>query len=225
MTFEEWTAYVFDHPVTDPAWHWDINAEHWNGPAATIVAYLTQTFERADSVLLPFSDAQVYQGLNYLVSASCSSYMFALREEAVPLASRLRGIQAMVTLFETCFAKRCSPHLSHLDEAGANPLNVVCYMWWDILPMHGFTYHEPARADSAALDQALLAAIKQILQMDAIVCQESALHGLGEWYPYYPEVAEDTIAEFLGRYRGWRSRKLRPELRSYAERARIGYVQ
>jgi hypothetical protein len=26
ISLTDWIAHVFDHPVTDPAWHWDIDA-------------------------------------------------------------------------------------------------------------------------------------------------------------------------------------------------------
>jgi hypothetical protein len=28
LSFEDWITSVFDHPVTDPAWHWDIGRDY-----------------------------------------------------------------------------------------------------------------------------------------------------------------------------------------------------
>jgi hypothetical protein len=28
LSFDEWVRHVFDHPVTEPAWHWDENADY-----------------------------------------------------------------------------------------------------------------------------------------------------------------------------------------------------
>lgn len=207
ISFDQWLCYVFDHPVTDPAWHWDLDAEYWDGPAATIVTYLTQTFEHADSVLLPFSDAQVNQGLNFLVSASCSNYMFALRDEAVPLLSRLRCIHAMATLFEQCFARRLPPDQSSQD--GTNPLHHVCYIWWDVLPLHYLTDKHP---DGEELDHAIITVLRRILELDSVACQESALFALADWQRY-PEVSKN-IADFLDRKPSILE-KLNPDMRRY----------
>ena len=134
MKFDEWVTFIFDHPITNPAWHWDANLLWPELDLHLDVAYITQVFAEPDRILKPFSDAQVNQGLYLLLN---EDYMFSLREQTVPLAERLRGIRSMEALFAKCFAVRCSPHLSHLDESGANPLNAVCYMWWDALPIHG----------------------------------------------------------------------------------------
>ena len=211
MIFEEWLTFIFDHPVTKPEWHWNINVAWPELDARSEIAYLTQTFEQADLVLGSFSDRQVNQGFYVLFNAD---YMFCLRDQTVLLPERLRCIYAMEALFAKCFAVRCSPHLSHLDERGANPLNSVCYMWWDILPIHGLSSHVPERPDSAAIDQACLTVMKQTLEVDNVACQESALHGLGHWSIYYPEV-KTVIDVFLKRNNSARS-----ELRSYAKAAR-----
>ena len=218
MSFDKWITHIFDHPVTDPAWYWGDNAEYWDCSADTMVDYMTQLFEGAEDVLMPFSDAQVDQGLWWLVSSSGSQYVFALRDEAVPLSSRLICIQSMETLFETCFSKRCSAHLSHLDEAGRSPLNSICYMWWDVIPIHGLTKNAPDRSDSAAIDEACLNVIQKILNMNSIACQESGVLGLLEWGSYYPKIIDNAAAKFLSKYRGRNASKLRPELRAFVHK-------
>lgn len=222
MTFNEWIIFIFDHPVAEPAWYWGSRGE-WDGPDLSetqIVHYLTRLFEEAGRLLRPFTDAQANQGLMLLVSGSCSDYMHSLRDQDVPLQDRLHGIQAMEALFKQCFAVRCSPHLSHLPETepGANPLNAVCYMWWDVLPIHGLTHHCPELSDSAALDQACLGVMRKILEMDSLACQESALHGLGHWTIYYSEPAK-LISDFLTSHPA-----LRHDLKEYALRAGQGYI-
>jgi hypothetical protein len=111
-------------------------------------------------------------------------------------------------------AVRCSPHLSHLDEQPANPLNSACYMWWDILPIHG----EPEDADRAKFDIEVLRVLPRLLSIPHDACRESALHGVSEWQLYYPS-AESIVDEWLARTPG-----LRPELVSYARSAKVGNV-
>lgn len=214
ITFEKWIGYVFDHPAAKPEWYWDEDAEYWDGPAEVTVKFLTQTFEHSGDVLLPFSDAQVNQGLWFLASPSCSDYMFAVLDETVPWPDRRQCIRSIYTLFEECFAKRCSPHLSHLDEPGANPLNSVCYMWWDIFPAYGQP-DNPARAE---VDSEFLNVMEKTLYLDSDACCESALHGLGHWQLYYPETVA-IIDGFLAQ-----RPQLRSDLERYPLRARVGSV-
>ena len=159
-------------------------------------------------------DAQLNQGFWYLTSASCSDFMFALVESKVPLASRLRALRSFLPLFEQVMAVRCSPHLSHLDEQPANPLNSACYMWWDILPIHG----KPEEPDRAEFDAEVLRLLPRLLAIPHDACRESALHGISEWQLYYASI-ERVVNEFLARTPG-----LRPELVSYAQRAKVGGV-
>ncbi len=112
-------------------------------------------------------------------------------------------------------AVRCLPHLSHLDEQPANPLNSACYMWWDILPIHG----KPEELERAEFDAGVLCVLARLLSIPHDACRESALHGISEWQRYYPRV-EAAADDFLARTPG-----LRPELVSYAHRAKVGKVQ
>ena len=90
MTFPDWVRHVFDHPVTDPAWHWDIDVDTSEPPASKSVEYQTELFQSPVRALAAYSDAQINQGLWYLVSNSCSDYMFALIEPGVAWDERRR---------------------------------------------------------------------------------------------------------------------------------------
>ena len=184
--FDDWLRQTFDHPVTNPAWYWDCDAEISDPAVIDCVAYLTRLFEEADVLLAPYADDQVNQGLWYLVDNCCSNHIYSLIEPDVAWPARRRGLGAIATLFERLFARRCSNHLSHLDEKGASPLNGVCYMWWDVFP----TYGRPLSPVYPDVDAALLAVMKQVLALDSLPCQESALHGLGHWQHSYPEFVE-----------------------------------
>lgn len=212
LSVTDWIAHVFDHPVADPSWHWSPDAPAWEGSSEETVTFIADTFERSGELLARFSDAQLNQGFWYLVS--CSDLMFALVEPAVPLPRRLRALRSFVPLFEQVMAVRCSPHLSHLDEQPANPLNGACYMWWDILPIHG----RPGDTERAEFDAEVLRVLPQFLSIPHDACRESALHGVSEWQHYYPSV-ERVVDEFLER-----NPALRPELVSYAQRAKVGSV-
>jgi hypothetical protein len=217
LTFDEWVIFVFDHPVDQSRleWYWDLEADRWDAPAARTVEYLTRAFENALSVFEPYSDSQLNQGLWYLASNACSEHMFALMDVSVPWPDRKRCIRSFYTLYEQCFAKRCTPHLSHLDEPGAGPLNSVCYMWWDILPVVG----QPADPSRVEMDREILQVMESALKLDSIACQESALHGLGHWQLYYSKPVKEIIQAFLQR-----NKTLPEKLQKYALNAASGCV-
>lgn len=195
MTFDEWIASIFDHPVTEPGRGWNGESTFWEGPDATIVEYMTRLFAEADAVLNPFSDAQAAQGLWAMVSQDVSPYPLLLTERAVPIRARVDCIEAMDSLFGRFFARRCSPHLSHLDTAAgtpanACPLNGVCYIWWDVIPLGGLC-HE----DWAAIQRAMRLVIRHCLESDSVACQESAILGLMSWSASFDRVPETAEVE------------------------------
>ena len=214
LPFEAWVEHVFDHEVRKPEWYFDPDAFSWGGSPEAAVAYVTRLLEDPLPILDRFDDARLNQGFWYMVGSE-SEYMFSLTDLSVPLSGRLRCVRSFEPLFRTLFASRCSPHLSHLDQPGASPLNAVCYMWWDIIPVHGAPDdHTRPELDAAALD-----VMEAILLLDSLPCRESALHGLGHWALYYSARVQQIIDAFLRRHSG-----LPAELVAYAARARNGHV-
>jgi hypothetical protein len=245
LSFDDWIRYVFDHPVDHlmPEWYWDMNRDSWDElqSPATTVEYMTRLFENPLDVLALYSDAQINQGLWFMLNNACSSHMFALASNAVPIANRLRCVHSMQTLYSVLFAARCTSTLSHLSETG-NPLNSVCYMRWDIMPVSGHVedtsiieslqlepqrkaemveYHKSLNnPDYRALEQAILRVMIETLELDSDACRESALHGLGHWSLYFGEQVRRVIDDWLSRHPD-----IRPELKKYAQRARHGHIQ
>jgi hypothetical protein len=210
LSYEAWIEHVFSHEVRPyrNAWYFDPDCDMWSAPAWLSVGYLTRLFENPEPALAYFSDAQIAQGLHYLIDSGAGGVVLALGDESVPLIDRERCVRAIEILFANLFAARCTPHLSHLDEPGAGDLNGICYMWWDVFA-------------TGALDLtgATLAAMERILALDSIACQESALHGLGHWRAYDERAVEAIIDAYLTR-----RPCLRRELGAYARAARGGCV-
>ena len=213
-SLSQWIAHVFDHPIADPAWYLSLDAAIWEDHPETVAGHIADTFEQSGELLARFTDAQLDQGFWYLVGSSGSDFMFSLVRPEVPPTIRLRALHSFVPLFEQVMARRCSLHLSHLDEQPANPLNSACYMWWDILCIHG----EPNEPERTEFDAEVLRVLARLLSIPHDACRESALHGIGEWQCYYPHVRV-LVEEWLARTPG-----LRPELISYAQRAKVGNV-
>jgi hypothetical protein len=99
LAYAEWLRKVFDHPVTDPAWHWGKDADLSEPPGPTRVQYLTRLFSQPE-ILADYTDAQVDQGLWYLASNSCSNYMPSLLDPGEAWIDRLPGIMAIETLYQ-----------------------------------------------------------------------------------------------------------------------------
>ncbi len=214
-SFEDWIDYVFNHPVTEPAWYFkDIEKDNWVLSEDAVVEYMTRLFANPAAFLEPFSNAQVNQGLQYLVSPSCSSQMFALLNESVSWEKRKEALLAIYALFERYFVKYCANVLARDEKR--KPLNNVCFMWWDVFPWHG----RPKEPKYAEIDGLILSVMEKILFISHTACQESALHGLGHWQISYPERVKKIIDDFLAR-----NPEMLPELREYALRARTGRIQ
>ena len=209
-SYEAWIAHCFDHPVHDPAWHFDADALEWPASPTVTLVHLTRFFSNPSAVLAPYSDAQINQGLWYIADA------FSPFDAALPSADRTACIAAMTGLYDELFAPRCAPTLGHAPDGagGERPLNSACYMWWDLLRVAPLR-RVPGRA---AMDDAALAVMRHALQLDAIACHESALHGLGHWAGGYPAEVQTAIDAFLERG------DVHPAIREYARHAREGHV-
>jgi hypothetical protein len=218
LSYPDWLNYVFDHavPFDEQAWYCQSEADWWRPQPEQAVEYLAQLFENPEPLIDQFSDSQIAQGLHYLIDSGAGAYCRVLVDGSVPLDARTACIEAMSTLFARLFQPRCEPILSHLDEAGGNALNRICYMWWDIMPLAA-TAKAP-RADP--IHEGCLAEMRETLRLPSPACQESALRGLGYWALAYPEFTAATIDGYLAA-----NPRLRPELVRYAEAARAGRIQ
>lgn len=213
LSFDEWVKAVFGHPVETTPWYYNCD---FIEPAPKIcLDYLTKLFT-APEILDEYLDEQVRDGLYFLISNACSSHTIPLCDQSCPMQQRIDCVHSMQTLFAEFLAKRCSEHLSHLDQAGANPINSVAYMWWDILPLCG----RPDDRSFQKLDEAALDVMQQNLQLDSTPCRESALHGLGHWHLQYPGKVESIVDLFLKTTK----KSISPELETYARAARQGCV-
>jgi Leucine-rich repeat (LRR) protein len=189
---------------TDHKWSIDLSAK-------LRVNYVTQLFENAREILKPFSDIQVYKGLSDM-------HLFSRYDLdcGVDWLEIERAINSIFNLFEQCFQERCSPTLSYLSEPNANPLNHICYMWWDAY----FCCEPPENEIDRLSNEEFLKVMEKILTLDSDACRESALHGLGHAAEYgYADRVAVIIDNFIANHP-----QIRPELKNYAIDARVGYV-
>lgn len=69
------------------------------------------------------------------------------------------------------------------------------------------------------IDEACLEVMQRTLDLDALACCESTLHGLGHWAHSYPQEVEAIISTWLVR-----NPFLKEALKEYAHAARKGHV-
>ncbi|WP_313806782.1 hypothetical protein [Sphingobium sp.] len=218
LSFPDWIEHAFSHEVRlhGNGWFFDMDAPWWDPAPGVAVDYLTRLFADPLPALQWFSDAQIAQGLTYLMNTSASGDSGWLYSREVPAAERQHCIEAIAILFEQIFAPRAAPVLSHIDEPGGNALNIPCYMWFDVMPSVALA-DDP---DKESLHRALLGTMERILKLENIACQEAALHGLGHLASAYPDEAVVTVDRYLNS-----GGDKRPELAAYARAARCGCVQ
>lgn len=214
--YQEWLKHVFDHEieVQKPAWYFDLEAPSFNASPIELTALISQTFRCAGKDLVDYTDAQVNQGLWYLVSLSGSEYIKALQSPDVPINERLQAIGNIYYLYAECFARRCAKTLGHLDEEGS-ALNFICYMFWDECPLC-YPDHVP---DQSEIENAIFSVLQQTLTINHRACREGALHGLGHMFSSHPEKVRTIIDHLI------KDAILDEKLLSYAHNAREGNVQ
>ncbi|MEQ1789526.1 MAG: hypothetical protein ABL857_03685, partial [Rickettsiales bacterium] len=177
-----------------------------------------------------FNDTQINDGLNYLVSNIFSNYMFAWINKEVTTADRKKFIESIYRIFTDFMANRCNERLSHLGEKDAHSINYICYMWWDLIPIH------PVRSFSMETDKMFLDVMKRTIAINNIACQESALRGLGYWHSNYPEIVGEIIDGYIEKFSGFfvkkkgkvmlkNSEQELPKILIYARNARTGNIQ
>lgn len=214
--YQEWLHYVFDRPVTANGWYFDIECPDFAAEHVDFVLLVAHTMENCGRDLAGYSDAQVNHGLNYIFNNACSDVVFSLMDDAVPGPLRLRAISSIKILYRDCFTPRCAPVLGHIDEVGANPLNYICYMLWDISPL---SYWEN-KLNRVVFYSAVIEVLEDALNSSNPACVESALHGLGHILSSCIERVTDVIATYqqLNVF-------VSPCLKAYAQQASTGNVQ
>ena len=223
LDFDEWIKYVFDRPIQEESWYWlkDENGEYldrWQPHPVSLAEHMARLFEQPAFLAERFSSEQIDQGFWFLPHGEWDHYKYALRDE-IPLETQLRWVRAIPNLYRNLFAPLCSPHMGSQpinQDLPENPLNGACYMFWDMNDLYALVssfWHRHVWPDA-------LRALEQILEIDSIPCQESALHGLGHLYKTIPDQVQSIIRRFPQT-----GKKLHPALQGYAEAAGKGWVQ
>ncbi|MBI3760232.1 MAG: hypothetical protein HY269_10845 [Deltaproteobacteria bacterium] len=176
---------------------------------------MTIVFESSSDLVSKFGLVAAAEGLWKIACPLTVRYGYSLWDPKSDATAVKRALTAMPTLFKDVFMQYCSYPAECSSDANDNPLNLTCYMWFDIIGLDCCELNEiPDERIRWALE-----ALKAVLELPHIACQKSALHGLGHIAGYRPAIVKPIIAEFIGR-----SPKIPSNLQTYAERAAEGQV-
>lgn len=114
-------------------------------------------FNNPEFLLDKYSFEQINEGFVFILGPRVLIRMWLWNKNNHPELRR-EFITSMVNVFEKVFAK--------------NPLKNSCFMWWDYL--RGFNDDKDLRVMDWMFE-----ALSQILKINSLECQLSALHGLG----------------------------------------------
>jgi hypothetical protein len=208
--YAELVEFAFNRDGDLNSWAWDLELNEPSAPPEIVAAAIRRLCIKSGEDLKDYNNIQVAGGLKYIFDNSFSNYSFDLLNGELQPEQRNSTFRSLDVLFANCFAPRCSPALSHgimsdQDEL-LNPLNVVCYMFWDTSPLH--------LGGTEALH-----VMENSLYLKNIACIESGLHGLGHAFYKNEAYVEKTIDKFLAS-----SSDIDEKLLAYAMDARRGYV-
>ncbi len=128
-------------------------------------------------------------GLRAVVDTTATMLPYSLFAEGVPGHLRTSVLAKMYVVFAKIFPQRCALILAHRASDPISPWNLLCFMWWELLPRHGV----PPLTFLEETDLAILGLMESVLQVDHVACKESALHGLGLWKAARPDDVRRAI--------------------------------
>jgi hypothetical protein len=214
--YQTWLDHLFNHPDDAPEWYFADGFEFVPIGPQTLTTHVLRLFDAPALLMTKFSDQQIASGLKYLIDNGCGGDIRLVSHVAVGQAERLELAARIDRVYAQIFAARCAPLLGHLSEETDQPLNRLCYMWWDAIV---FDTTGDARLDREFF-AALVEAMGRALALPHPAAQEGALHGIGHWGEHAPARAEALIDAYLAE-----NRAARPELVNYARAARSGCIQ
>ena len=177
ISFEEWVTYHFDPEAAETEWYNDYD-QWWDESANFLVKELeftTRLFENPVRALATYSDTKVGQGLWDLTSPVIHDQLRVIGDETINWDDRKRCLKATFNVYNQLFTGRCSQHLSHLAEPGANPVNSICYMWWD----RDSFYPRPDEPEFAKIDGVILDVLANTLSINHDACREGRAPRIG----------------------------------------------
>lgn len=209
ISFENFVLFLFDREVSveseEDAEHWYYSAEIAFEPGE-IAAHYVRLFEQPEFLLSQFSKRQLEEGFWAIQSPNLECGVSQLMwVDELPFSIRENCVRSMFHLFERLFA----------HEA----LETSVQMWWDSLcyDWHCGNRSRDKGGEDQLMQDVLFETLSRILELDSVICQGAALHGLG--HLHHPST-EQLVDAYLERRAG-----IDPKLKEYAlAAARFGVL-
>ena len=209
--FDEWIRFCFDQPVAEGVL---IDSMDWCLPDPMQSAhYLARLFEDLPGATSGFSDAQVTQGIGFIVNIS--GLTSAARDVRVPVPLQVRWVRAILPLWHALFdSTTASPE--NLREEVLKGRDNLAFMFWDL----GELYEAATCAWTPHLVDPVFEVLDAQLSFENEACRGGALHGLGHiiGQKTHVERAQTLIDNALA------SLQFPESLTDYAEDARTGQI-
>jgi hypothetical protein len=212
VSYETWLDETFGRAVSGE-WHPQfVDSVELPVPVTDELAleYLTRLFENSEESLRYYSDRQIACGLWELGPGDAH----CLYSQKIAIEARERLVGSVECFFRNYFDRQCVPKLAHLDQDFTEPLNGICYMWWEVITW-GWLQDDP---DAERLKEKDLDVMEAVLRLPNPACKESALHGLGHMVR-----RSDRAGQIIDRFIS--DAPDTPELLHYARAARTGCIQ
>jgi len=158
LSFEDWLDFVFDAKWLSSKYEDYVELSDLGGDIEVFVKNCIKLFENPSFLLDKFSAEQLEGGFFGFILNPKVSLDWWLWDKDSPTDLRRQFIFSSVNVFKQVFAE--------------NPLEHSCFMWWDSL--RGFSDDKDSQVAKWMFE-----ALKQILEINNLDCQLSALHGLG----------------------------------------------
>jgi hypothetical protein len=212
--YEEWLEFCFGQFAAaipgDTAWSL-LGDNDFDASPEEIIELFEATMLRSGTDLVGYSDMTLAIGLQVMFYDGPSSICDSLCSPFHPPLAHRKAIRSIERLYVDCLDRRGLTMFTGEDIAAPNyDLASRVFMLWDMSPL-------PYRADCKTTIT-LVEAVAGALSCNSVGCLQSAIHGLGHMSAWGR--SRQRLDEFLL----LRGDELPPELRDYAQSARIGDI-
>ena len=207
ISYENWIVYVFEGDPDDKPMIVLSNK--------ALAEYLAMLFESPQILLNRYPKNQIANGLGYIGSIS-SEWFWDARSVDVPIDLQVRWILAIFPLYRELFAPLCNDTLDY--DPSTDLLESTLFLFWDRDCLEGAAMF-PEEQHSEHLVDPIFEVLTDILTLDHLLCQQSALHGLGHLYHWNEERVPTIIDRYIETHTD-----IPEKLMQYAREAREGDV-
>jgi len=179
LSFEDWLNFVFDSKWSSSKYEDYVELEDLGGDIDVFVKNCIKLFENPAFLLENYDSEQLEGGFfGFILNPKVSLNWWIWNKENSPDLRR-QFIFSSVNVFKQVFTK--------------NSLKNSCFMWWDSL-------RDFSEDKDRQVINWMFIALSQILEINSLECQMSALHGLGH---IEHGGKKKLIEEFLRKHRNF----------------------